>query len=62
MVALAKELVAGMIGTCGGRYGSPAGRRRSQMPEQHGSIIEFPRPNRIGCRMGNSPKNEAEHF
>jgi hypothetical protein len=32
------------------------------MPQQYGSIVEFPRPNRIGCRMGNSPKNEAEHF
>jgi hypothetical protein len=32
------------------------------MPKQHGSIIEFPRPKHIGCRMGNSPKNEAEHF
>jgi len=32
------------------------------MPEQHGSIIAFPRRNHIGHRMGNSPKNEAEHF
>jgi hypothetical protein len=32
------------------------------MPEQHGSIIEFRRRNHIGRRMGNSPKNEAEHF
>jgi hypothetical protein len=32
------------------------------MPQQQGSIIAFPRRNHIGCPMGNSPKNEAEHF
>jgi hypothetical protein len=32
------------------------------MPEQHSSIIEFPRRNHIGRRKGHSPKNEAAHF
>jgi hypothetical protein len=32
------------------------------MPEQGGSIIEFPRRNHIGRRVGNLPKNEAQHF
>ena len=35
--------------------------RRNQMAEQHSPIIEFPRKY-IGRRVGDPPRDEAEHF
>ena len=32
------------------------------MAEQHSPIIEFPRGKYVGRRVGDPPKDEAEHF